>query len=120
MVERLERKLDAALAHERGAARGSGELLSKREAARRLRIDRGTTLEELLRSGRLRAVPALSGKGVRIPSAEVERLQREGLQPGATPAMSAPRKPRRSQRPATGPELERSIRSIPIPGAEED
>ncbi len=47
-------------------------LLSKREAAKRLGIDRGTTLEYLIETGRLRTV-TIVGR-VRIPVAELDRL----------------------------------------------
>lgn len=56
--------------------RSSVRLLSKREAARRLGIDRGTTLEILIHTKQLKLVHA--GKRKRIPEPEVERLVREG------------------------------------------
>lgn len=56
--------------------RTSSRLLSKREAAKRLGIDRGTTLELLIQTKQLRLVRA--GKRQRIPEPEVERLVREG------------------------------------------
>ena len=65
-VERLERKVDTAL-------RGPPRLLSKRAAARLLGVDRGTSLEALLRAGRLRLV---RGK---VPLAALERLLAEGV-----------------------------------------
>jgi excisionase family DNA binding protein len=66
-------------------------VLSKREAAHLLGVDRGRTLGELLRSGQLRAVPW--GKGERIPLEEVQRLAREGFRaPGAKPRASHPRR----------------------------
>jgi hypothetical protein len=77
-LERIERKLDVAL-------RPTPALLSKRAAAKMLGIDRGTTLETLLRDGHLRLV---MGK---IPLANLERLLAEGL--------AAPRPRKRRQRP---------------------
>lgn len=66
-------------------------VLSKREAAHLLGVDRGRTLGELLRSGQLRAVPW--GKGERIPLEEVQRLAREGFKAGgAKPRPSHPRR----------------------------
>jgi len=52
-------------------------LLSKREAARRLGVDRNGTLNTLIASGQLRAVPKNGQQA--IPTAEVERLAREGF-----------------------------------------
>jgi excisionase family DNA binding protein len=49
-------------------------LLSKREAARRLGIDRGSTLQALIDSGKIQTV-RLAGRE-RIPVAEIERLSR--------------------------------------------
>lgn len=51
--------------------------LSRRQAARLLRVDRGATLDELVRRGLLREIPW--GKGRRIPLEDVERLAREGF-----------------------------------------
>ncbi len=65
-IDRLERKLDAALKPRR-------ELLSKRAAAKLLGVDRGSTLERLIRDGRVRLV---AGK---IPANELDRLLTEGL-----------------------------------------
>lgn len=52
-------------------------VVSKREAARLLGIDRGRTLGALLKSGQLRSVPW--GRGQRVPLEEVQRLAREGF-----------------------------------------
>lgn len=65
-MQRLERKLDAAL-------RPAPRLLSKRAAAKMLGVDRGTTLEGLIRDGALRLVMG------RIPLPEIEKLLAEGL-----------------------------------------
>jgi hypothetical protein len=60
-------------------------LLSRREAARMLGVDRGTTLEALIRDGHLRLV---LGK---IPIADLERLLAEGI---PETKRRAPRSPR--------------------------
>lgn len=73
-VGRLEAKVDALT-----KARPTGRLLSKRAAARLLGVDRGTTLEALVRDGHLRLV---MGK---IPDTEIERLLVEGLPEGTAP-----------------------------------
>ncbi len=52
-------------------------VLSLREAAKLLHIDRGSTLLDLIRAGRLRPVPW--GRRQRIPLEEVQRLAREGF-----------------------------------------
>ncbi len=52
-------------------------LLSKREAAKLLAIDRGATLDALIRSGALRAVRK-NGR-LAVPLTEVQRLGREGF-----------------------------------------
>lgn len=118
-LDRIERMLEELL---RAPGRAAGGLLSKREAARRLRIDRtpGATLDQLLRSGRLRSVPALNGRGVRIPVDEVERLLREGLTPAVAPAPPARRPPGRARRGAGASETAEAIRSIPIPKFDEE
>ncbi len=66
-VARLEAKLDAL------TRRRERRLLSKRAAARLLGIDRGTTLERLVRDGHLRLV---MGK---VPDTEIERLLADGI-----------------------------------------
>jgi hypothetical protein len=66
-VARLERKLDAL------ARRRDRRLFSKRAAARLLGIDRGTTLERLIRDGHLRLVMG------RVPDTEIERVLAEGI-----------------------------------------
>jgi hypothetical protein len=127
-VEELAKQLDRVerllldLVRERGGARAANAPpLSKRAAARRLGIDRGTTLEDLIRERKLQTVPALNGKGVRIPAHEVERLRREGLPSAATPAPSATRRPpARAKKSARGAELEQAIRSIPIPRPDDE
>lgn len=51
-------------------------LLSKRDAARRLAISRGRTLDSMIASGQIRAVRM--GGRLRIPVVEIERLQHQG------------------------------------------
>lgn len=51
--------------------------LSRRAAARLLGIDRGATLDQLVRRGLLRPVPW--GAGERIPLEQVEQLARTGF-----------------------------------------
>lgn len=69
-------------------------VVSKREAARLLGIDRGATLAQLLDAGLLRVVPW--GRGSRIPLVEVERLALKGYTlPTATPKARPGRKPAR-------------------------
>lgn len=65
-LARIERMLTDAL-------RPAPRLLSKRAAAKLLGIDRGTTLETLIRDGYLRLV---MGK---IPAGDLERLLANGL-----------------------------------------
>lgn len=74
----------------------SAELLSKKSAARLLGVDRATTLEEWIATGRIKVVD-LAGR-VRIPRAEVERVINEGL-----PESTGPQRPKtqRSPRAAT-------------------
>jgi excisionase family DNA binding protein len=74
-LERLERKVDA-LARER-----SGRPLSLRQAAQGLGVDR-SHLAELVRAKAIRTVEVRGA--VRIPAAEVQRLQAEGV-PAAPP-----------------------------------
>lgn len=82
-IARIEAKLEAL-----AKARPTGRLLSKRAAARLLGVDRGTTLEALIRDGRLRLV---LGK---IPDTEIERLLVEGLPEMKPPARRRERPPR--------------------------
>lgn len=58
--------------------------VGKREAARRLGVDRTTTLEDLIRSGAVKTVRWRGG--VRIPVAELERLAAQGLPPSKVSA----------------------------------
>jgi len=86
--------------------KASSGLLSKKEAARLLGVDRATTLEDWLSTGRIKAVD-LDGR-VRIPRAEVERIINEGL-PGAT----GPQRPRTRRAPRAA-----TSRPPASPGAE--
>lgn len=115
-LERIEQLLEDLA---RAGPGRRGELLSRREAARRLRVDRtpGATLDQLLRSGRLRAVPALNGRGIRIPSEEVDRVLRNGLPP--PPAAPRARRLSRARREASPSEAAAAIRAIPIPKLDE-
>jgi excisionase family DNA binding protein len=62
-----------------------------REAARLLRIDRGSTLHDLIRAGRLKPVPW--GKSQRIPLEQIQELARTGFTVNGKPsrARSNPR-----------------------------
>jgi hypothetical protein len=57
--------------------KASSELLSKKEAARRLGVDRATTLAQFTTSGRIKTVE-INGHQ-RIPASEIERILSEGL-----------------------------------------
>ncbi len=87
-LERLERKVDA-------LGRSPPKLLSRRAAARLLGVDRGSTLETLIREGKLRLVAG------RIPLSEIERLLADGL-----PARA------RQRRPAQSPDQAEAIRAL--------
>lgn len=67
--------------------KASSGLLSKKAAASLLGVDRATTLEEWISTGRIKVVD-LDGR-VRIPRAEVERVINEGL-----PESTGPQRPR--------------------------
>jgi len=77
------------------------ELLSLRQAAKVLRVDRGTTLPGLIASGALRAVTVL-GKA-RIPRDEIDRVKRDGLSSAPTRAPRVPRRPECRQEGASEP-----------------
>ena len=89
----------------------NAQLLSLREAARRLGVDRNTTLAKLIRMGQLRTVET-SGRS-RIPAAEVERFAKSGGMsetPPPIPAAPAPPRARKTRqrrrpRPATSPDI---------------
>jgi excisionase family DNA binding protein len=80
----------------RQKCKASSGLLSKKAAARLLGVDRATTLEAWIATGRIKAVD-LAGR-VRIPRTEVERVINEGL-----PESTGPQRPktRRSSKGAT-------------------
>lgn len=65
--------------------------LSYREAARLLRIDRGSTLAELIRAGFLRPVP-WGSRRQRIPLEQVQQLARTGFTAGGKPARAVSRR----------------------------
>lgn len=69
----LKQRVEALEAEKR---RTSSRLLSKREAAKRLGIARGTTLELLIQTKQLKLVR--TGKRQRIPEPEVEQLVKNG------------------------------------------
>ncbi|MFY0526121.1 hypothetical protein ACN28I_24235 [Archangium gephyra] len=74
--------------------KASSGLLSKKEAARRLGVDRATTLAQFIASDRIKTVDVNGHQ--RIPVSEIERILSEGL-----PATEEPRpKTRRSPRAA--------------------
>lgn len=78
----------------RASAKRAHQLLSLREAARRLGVDRGTTLAELIEQRRLRVVH-VNGRP-RIPAAEVERLAQEGFDTSTSPP-KLPTPPKREE-----------------------
>lgn len=85
--------LTVATAPARRQRKMNSELLSKKEAARRLGVDRATTLEGLIAAGDIKTVP-FNGR-VRIPLAEVERILNEGIatnEPQGTKAHGFPRR----------------------------
>lgn len=57
--------------------KASSELVSKKEAARRLGVDRATTLSQFITSGRIKTVE-INGHQ-RIPVSEIERILSEGI-----------------------------------------
>jgi excisionase family DNA binding protein len=84
-AQELEQLIERAV--ERAVGRGpragvAKELLSKRAAAKFLGVDRGTTLEQLIRDGRLRTVDV--GGRPRIPRTELDRVLADGV-PRAEP-----------------------------------
>ena len=80
-------------------------LLSKKEAARRLGVDRATTLAQFIASGRIKTVDVNGHQ--RIPVFEIERILSQGV-PATQPQ---PSKSRRAPRVATS-------RPSESPGAE--
>jgi hypothetical protein len=57
----------------------NSQLLSLREAARLLGVDRGKTLPDMISAGAIRAVPFRGGR--KVPVSEIERVCAEGLRP---------------------------------------
>lgn len=87
-----EEMLRASAGTSPGAAK---ELLSKRAAAKLLGVDRGTTLEELLRAGILKTVDI--GGRPRILRSELARVLAEGFEvPKRGRHPRAPKRPRGS------------------------
>jgi excisionase family DNA binding protein len=73
--------------------------LSRRQAARRLGVSRGRTLDLLIQEGVIRTVRI--GSRIKIPLAEIERLLQEGA-PNSTPPPPMVRRtpaPRATRRP---------------------
>ena len=91
----------------RRLGRSERRLLSKREAARRLGIDRGTTLQDLIRSGQVRTV-ILAGR-VKIPAGEIERIEAGVDDPRPLPA-AREREPRARRSTSPG----QAIRALKI------
>ncbi len=93
---------------------GSG-LLSKKEAARRLGVDRATTLAQFIVSGRIKTVDVNGHQ--RIPVSEIERILSEGVPAtGPQPSMSR-RAPRTAtSRPSESPGAEIRKLKLPSPG----
>jgi excisionase family DNA binding protein len=89
----------------------SKELLSLKEAARVLGVDRRTTLTNLIADGVLGTVEVPGSRGIRIPRRELERLLESGL-PESAPGR--PRRANRARRLPSAEEIERSILAIPI------
>jgi hypothetical protein len=67
-------------------------VVSFREAARLLKIDRGATLHDLIRAGQLRPIPW--GARQRIPLEQIQALARRGFTVNGKPsrAISRPRR----------------------------
>lgn len=84
--------------------------LTYREAARLLRIDRGSTLHALIAAGSLRPVPW--GEGQRIPLEQVQQLARTGFTVNGKPSRASSR-PRSMSRFAKG-DVGAAIRSIEV------
>jgi excisionase family DNA binding protein len=82
--------------------------LSYREAARLLRIDRGSTLIDLISAGRLKPVPW--GGRRRIPLEQVQELARTGFTVNGKPSRAVSR-PRRS---VPAPGVGNRIRAIEV------
>ena len=91
----------------RQLGRSERRLLSKREAARRLGIDRGTTLQDLINRGEIRTV-VLAGRA-KIPASEIERIEAGGNNPRPLPA---PREREPRARRSTSPG--QAIRAIKV------
>lgn len=84
-------------------------LLSKREAAKRLGIDRATTLQQLIDSGRIRIVKI--GSRVRIPATELDRLCTDFVQTAAPTKKRAMRLHKESaHRPPTPADIDEELR----------
>jgi len=90
-------------------------LLSKRAAARRLGVDRGTTLTRLIHSGQIRTL-TVAGR-VKIPASEIERIEAGPSANGSTAGPSdGQRRAATEVRAARGPQKNpgRAIRALKI------
>lgn len=99
------RRLNKILARQQEAESGPA-LLSKREAARRLGLSRGRSIDALLASGRLRAVRV--GRRLRIPLVEVDRFAREGE--GGVPSVPVGARRRGASRAAAAAQVAQALR----------
>jgi excisionase family DNA binding protein len=82
--------------------------LTFREAARLLRVDRGATLHELIRTGRLRPVPW--GRGQRIPLEQVQELARTGFTVNGRPSRAVSR----ARRGGSAAEMAARVRALEV------
>lgn len=92
-VRSLSLKLDVLMSCQPTAKKAvdpSKALLSPKEAARILGIDRKTTLKDLVADGHLTTVPG--SRGVRIPRSEIDKLLESGIPTGTNKVRKLPRK----------------------------
>ena len=111
-VVREQGRAIEALTREVRTLRGSSPhvLLSFREAAKRLGVDRNKVLPELVRRGELRTVDVNGQK--RIPAEEIERLARQGFD---VTGPAKPRARREKKKAATTPaDVAASIRKLKL------
>lgn len=106
-VARLEAKVDALArrAPSAPAASRTRRLVTVAAAARALGVDYKTTVHELIRDGRLRAVPV--GDRLKVPVEEIERVVAEGTLPASRRARR--RRDRRSSRAPLAADLARPL-----------
>ncbi|OJH33617.1 helix-turn-helix domain-containing protein [Cystobacter ferrugineus] len=87
----------------------SSGLLSKKEAARRLGMDRATTLAQFIASGRIKTVDVNGHQ--RIPVSEIERILSEGV-PATEPQPSRSRRAPRTATPRPSESPGKEIRKL--------